>query len=364
MSRLEEGVRVGTQAEPAGVKRLGPPGRASNWQRLFDGAGWRLLLFGSDALLLTLAAVAARAAAPASAIPAEGAWVVWLLPPVVIVLLAGIGMYKGRLQRRRLDEAAHVTAATSLGAMLLIAVAALVAPDASPAELLARAWLFATAYVVACRLMLLQAQGRARAHGLVAQPTLIVGTGSVGATIERRLLSEPEMGLRPVGFVDFDDAPSTPASRRNSPLLGSPAELGRIAEETGARHVVLAFVAEPDTVLIPLIRECERRHIEISLVPRLFESLSERITLEHIGGLPLVGLRSVNPRSWQFALKHLLDRAAAALLLLLLSPLLLAAAHRSEALLAGPCALQAATRGARRARLRHAQVPLDAGRRA
>jgi exopolysaccharide biosynthesis polyprenyl glycosylphosphotransferase len=58
----------------------------------------------------------------------------------------------------------------------------------------------------------------------------------------------------------------------------------------------------------------------------LFEMVNGRVTVEHIGGLPLVSARSTNPRGWQFALKYAFDRVAAALALLLVLPVLVAAA--------------------------------------
>jgi exopolysaccharide biosynthesis polyprenyl glycosylphosphotransferase len=41
--------------------------------------------------------------------------------------------------------------------------------------------------------------------------------------------------------------------------------------------------------------------------------------------MPLYRLRAVNPKGWQFAIKHALDRAMGAILLLMLAPLMLAA---------------------------------------
>ena len=93
-------------------------------------------------------------------------------------------------------------------------------------------------------------------------------------------------------------------------------------EQTGARQVILAFSAEPDHVLVDTVDECQRLGIEVALVPRLYESINERSTLDHIGGVPLVTLRPTDPRGWQFAVKHAIDRSFAALALLALSPLL------------------------------------------
>jgi exopolysaccharide biosynthesis polyprenyl glycosylphosphotransferase len=164
--------------------------------------------------------------------------------------------------------------------------------------------------------------GRARAGGIVARPTVIVGAGEVGAEMERRLREQPELGLRIVGYIDGDPPPADKVPQRVAPVLGPPSDLIRIAKETGAEHVILAFASESDRGLVPLVRQCEANHIEVSLVPRMFESLTKRLRFEKVGTLPLVGLRSVDPQGWQFAIKHLLDRCLAAVVLVLLAPLL------------------------------------------
>jgi exopolysaccharide biosynthesis polyprenyl glycosylphosphotransferase len=74
------------------------------------------------------------------------------------------------------------------------------------------------------------------------------------------------------------------------------------------------------------VRRCEELGVELSIVPRLFDETTNRIVLEHIGGLPVFALREVDPQGWQFGIKHTFDRIVSALLLVLLSPLLLAVA--------------------------------------
>jgi len=50
------------------------------------------------------------------------------------------------------------------------------------------------------------------------------------------------------------------------------------------------------------------------------------VSLEHLGGLPLFGLHTIDPQGWQFANKHVIDRVLAAAGLVVLSPLLLSLA--------------------------------------
>ncbi len=63
-----------------------------------------------------------------------------------------------------------------------------------------------------------------------------------------------------------------------------------------------------------------------AMMPRMHELIDERSTLDHVGGVPLVSLRPINPHGWEFAVKHAIDTAVAAVALVLLCPLLAAIA--------------------------------------
>ena len=90
--------------------------------------------------------------------------------------------------------------------------------------------------------------------------------------------------------------------------------------------MILAFSSEPDHVLVDTIRDCQSLGVEVSLVPRLFESINGRAVLDHVGGLPLLSLRPTNPRGWEFVVKHGIDRGVALLGLIATSPLMAAIA--------------------------------------
>jgi exopolysaccharide biosynthesis polyprenyl glycosylphosphotransferase len=291
-------------------------------QRLFDGTGWRLLQLGSDAALLALATVFARIGAPDS-LGGDGSTLVYLFPPLVLGLLAFRGLYDNRTHTRILDGLGKFVAATALATVVLIAGAAFVDPESDPALLLGRAWLFGTAMLIAGRVVLELAQRRGRASGLVAKPTLIIGAGVVGAHVERHLSGQPQLGLRPIGYLDADPPPEKMVPDRHAPVLGRPEDIEWAVRETGAKHVVFGFLGAPDSALIPLIQRAENLGCEVSFVPRLFESVNVHVKLEHLGGLPLFGVRSIDPKGWQFTIKHAVDRLAAGLLVLLLAPIFL-----------------------------------------
>jgi exopolysaccharide biosynthesis polyprenyl glycosylphosphotransferase len=169
----------------------------------------------------------------------------------------------------------------------------------------------------------------------MAVPTLIMGAGVVGRQVARRLLSRPEYGLAPVGFVD-SDPPAQETAHRPVPVIGGFEEAEELIDETGAGHVILAFSSFPDSSMLPVIRACDERGIRVSLVPRLYESVNDRLMLEHLGGIPVLSLRPVDPKGWQFTAKHASDRVAAGLLLFLLMPVLLSVAALIKLSSSGP----------------------------
>jgi exopolysaccharide biosynthesis polyprenyl glycosylphosphotransferase len=298
---------------PAPVARSSP-------QRALAGQRWTFLRAATDLTALTLGNAAALIGAPGTVV--DGHALIWVLPVLVCALMALRGLYKDTIQGRVTDGLGHVVASTSLAAISLIAFAALVEPSAEPGPLVARAWLFGTAYLAGSRVLLNWAQRNARANRLIVTPTLIVGAGQIGAHVERRLMRQPDLGLLPVGYLDSDPPPADMVPDRRAPVLGTPGDLARVARDTGAQHVVLGFSSAPDRKLMPLVRECETLGLQVSIVPRLFESVNVRVALEHLGGLPLFGIHSINPKGWQFTVKHVLDRVAAAVLLTLAAPVM------------------------------------------
>jgi exopolysaccharide biosynthesis polyprenyl glycosylphosphotransferase len=162
-----------------------------------------------------------------------------------------------------------------------------------------------------------------RRAGKDARPTLIVGAGRIGQLTAKRLLERPELGLRPVGFLDKEplELGSTPGGL---PVIGASWDFDQVVRRYGIEKVIFAFSTAPHDVLLRTVRRCQELGISVSVVPRLFENVTERLTVDYVGGLPLISIHPADAKGWRFRLKYLIERAAAAILLILLLPLLVA----------------------------------------
>jgi exopolysaccharide biosynthesis polyprenyl glycosylphosphotransferase len=266
----------------------------------------------------------------------DGKTIVWLMPPLILAMLALRGSYRRSLQLDFPGELIRTLTSISLALLLVIAAVAIFDHESNPAPLLLVDWGITTLLMLASVPIVLNAERRARRTGQDTMRTLVVGAGVVGTQIERQLNDRPDFGLEVVGFIDADPVPKERVPGRTAPVLGHPDEFVAIANQTEAEHVILTFTSSPDHVLVPLIRACEERGIHVSLVPRMFESVNLRVGLDNIGPIPLLNLSWVDPKGWQFSIKHGIDRVVSALLLVVLSPLLLALAFAVRVSSPGP----------------------------
>src|SRR5262249_30755250 len=103
-------------------------------------------------------------------------------------------------------------------------------------------------------------------------------------------------------------------------------DLEDIVSRFRIEHVIFTFSTAPHNVLLRMVQRSHQLGLTVSVVPRLFERVPSKISVDHIGGLPMLSIHPVDPRGLRYKMKYGLDRCAAALLLLLLSPLLLGSA--------------------------------------
>lgn len=316
---------VGSHAASPGAVRV--PARMAGaaarlCARLMDPRQWARTQLVLDFVVLYVASSFALFADTPARVVAANRWLAALFPLLVAGMMRARRSPDERLNVSLLEAVGYVLGVVSLASMLTISFDTLVG-GADPVGLAPRLWLFCGVYLGIERAMMVSARRHALRTHKLATPTLIVGAGMIGTHIVKRLVGEPGYGLRPVAFLDSDPLPSPErAAALALPVLGGPADLPEAIVQTGARHVILAFSGDRDHVLVEKVRECEDLGVGVSLVPRLYETVNERTTLDHVGGIPLLTLHHVDPRGWQFAIKHACDRTLALAALVLASPIM------------------------------------------
>ncbi len=250
-------------------------------------------------------------------------WMALTYIPLVIALLAALGTYRRRLDRRFLNEIGPVESAAALASMILLAALVMAGGPGNPDQTVIRVWFFAAILIPAGRLIRVGIQRALRRNHILVAPTLVIGSGHVAAQVVERLREAPRIGLDPIGYLDADpllsdfDDPPLPGV----PYLGQPDTIDDAITRTGAECAVVAFSIFPDEVLAEAVKTAQLRGLRVWVIPRMFDVVGERMRVDHIGGLPVLSLAHANPHGWEFTVKHILDRACSAFGLALISPL-------------------------------------------
>ncbi len=119
---------------------------------------------------------------------------------------------------------------------------------------------------------------------MARRSVLIAGAGAAGQMILKEMLGNPQLGLRPVGFVD-DDPLKRGLRIGNLPILGTLADAPRHIKELKVAEVVIAMPGAPGTV----VRRVVQAALEAGATTRTVPSLSEILT----GEVTVAALRNV-----------------------------------------------------------------------
>jgi exopolysaccharide biosynthesis polyprenyl glycosylphosphotransferase len=314
-----------TASDRGRVEGAAPRTPAQAAPRLAPATAWALACLAVDVTMLVLAGLATSLGAHAGGFAsAPIGWTVGF-GALTLALFRSRGLYALRLRLRTLDDLRSIATATTLAAMIVLSIRILLGDSLDLAAESIRPWAFALVYLASGRVALHWSQTKARAQGENVRRTLIVGAGKVGTLTAKRLLETPELGLKPVAFLDKDPLVD-PNGTLGLPVAGASWDLDAVVSQFGIDQVIVTFSTAPDEVLLRLVRRCEELGIAVSVVPRLFERVPERHSVEHVGGIPLLTAHPANPKSFQFAVKYALDRLLAAVALVLLSPVMAATA--------------------------------------
>ncbi len=135
-----------------------------------------------------------------------------------------------------------------------------------------------------------------------ARKVIIVGAGWAGETIAEAILRHARALYQIVGFVD--DAPEKqgqtiqlPTSNFQPPMrhsslvtrhsqfsiLGTSRDLVRLVKVNNVPEVILAVTYDISTPLFQVILDCQEQGVQITQMAVLFEQLTGRVPIEHIG---------------------------------------------------------------------------------
>jgi FlaA1/EpsC-like NDP-sugar epimerase len=214
-------------------------------------------------------------------------WVV----PLTLIVLALFGAYQrlwtfvGQREYEAVVKGVIVATVIAVGAIALLHPVQTTSERVSsavtvPVGVIALFVLLGGALLLAVRFFVqLVIEGRVRSFRPVpgAREVLIVGGGEGGRLVARELIRNPQLQMRPAGFVDDDPRKQGIKDEYGLKVLAttSAEDLARVLDELEPDEVVIAIPSAPGTVRARVVTACRERGIPVRTTPTVFELLRD-----------------------------------------------------------------------------------------
>ena len=242
----------------------------------------------------------------------------------IIVVMFWARLYHQARAVSRVDEFYAVFGAVSIGMMMSVAISTLLFKNLEfdfPRVLIIYSWLLTIVLVMIARLIYHAVQWRMQARGVGRDRALIVGTGDIGRLVLEKIKGSPHLGYEVIGFV-HKNGETEPENVLGVPVLGNSDDLTRLIDELHIDEVIIALPEASDDEMLDLISKCSKASLSIKVFPDVFQIIATQVTIDDLGGLPLLSVRDVRQRGWRLTVKRLMDVTLSAAGLVFISPLL------------------------------------------
>jgi FlaA1/EpsC-like NDP-sugar epimerase len=221
-----------------------------------------------------------------------GATIFWVVP-VSLLAVAAFGAYQRLWTFVGQREYESVVKGLIASTLVIVVAIALLHPVQTtpkhplpssavllPAGVIALFFLLSLTLLIGARFVVhLVIEGRVRSFQAAkgARDVLVVGGGEGGRLVVRELARNPQLRMRPVGFVDDDPRKLGIKDEYGLKVLGttSAEDLERVLDELEPDEVVIAIPSAPGTVRARVVAACRERGIPVRTTPTVFELLRE-----------------------------------------------------------------------------------------
>ena len=218
--------------------------------------------------------------------------ILWVVPATLCVL-AAFGVYQrlwtfvGQRDYEAVIKAAFVATVIVVGAIALVHPVvwssnrtADASPVTMPASVISLWFLLMLVLLGGARFVVhLVVEGRVRSFpvGKGARDVLVVGGGQGGRLVVRELVRNPQIRMRPVGFVDDDPRMRGIKDEHGLKVLGTTEaeDFARVLDEVEPDQVIIAIPSAPGTLRARVVAACRKRGIPVQTMPTVFELLQD-----------------------------------------------------------------------------------------
>jgi FlaA1/EpsC-like NDP-sugar epimerase len=210
----------------------------------------------------------------------------WLLPFSLLFRLSAFqlfGLYHWRWNFASLQELNSLVKALLLSSILLFVFVYTVIKVRSSISILIIDSMLCFILVGGSRLivrLIKDSRLRAMAH-IKVRKVMVIGAGHAGEMIVKEMLSSPQLGYRPIGFVD-DDPEKQGQYIHYFPVLGKISEIRLLAEKYKIDEIIIALPSVAGKDIRKIYEICDRTSARLKIMPGINETVNKNISISRL----------------------------------------------------------------------------------
>jgi FlaA1/EpsC-like NDP-sugar epimerase len=126
------------------------------------------------------------------------------------------------------------------------------------------------------------------------QGVLLIGAGQAGVLVAREIVNRPDLGLKPVGFLD-DDPLKVGTSIGGFSVLGTTTDVGEIAARKRVKRALITIANAPGQQIRRIAELCRDAGIETRIIPGIYEIVGNKVNLSRIREVAIEDLLGREP---------------------------------------------------------------------
>ncbi|MFQ6092990.1 MAG: sugar transferase [bacterium] len=238
-----------------------------------------------------------------------------------LIFFTLFGLYRSWYNQSRLDEVFQAFKVSFFGMVILsIVTFNLEAPFLLSALLLSAYWFILFTFVCTGRLGIRSFQRHLLIKGIGRRNTLIVGGGTTGGDLLKKIKGHPALGYEVIGFVD-----KRPDGVQNGldgvPFLGTYEQIPHLVDTLKVSDIIVAVESGSHQEILDIIDSCNGLPVNLKIVPDLYDIVSGHVKTQEISGFPLIDLLAEPMAPLERQLKRAMDIGVSLPVLLFFWPL-------------------------------------------
>ena len=239
----------------------------------------------------------------------------------IVVALSLEGVYKLPRGTSFLNEFYRLVTATSIVTIILMVGNYMFQPLYHSRLVYGIAGMLILLFLTISRIVNRQIMAWLRRRGIGIRRVLLVGAGEVSRMIMRVLLAKPDLGFDVVGFLD-DNPEKGQKNLGPFSALGSIDNLVQVIGKYGVEEVIITLPWQYHRRIMSVLNQCTRLNVRARVVPDVLQLSLDRVDVEVLDGIPLLGIKPVSISGSRLAIKRTLDLTITAVGMIVILPIM------------------------------------------